>query len=148
MIVEFSLDIAIPVAKAYEVSQDYSVRYLWDPFPEKIELLDGVTEIAVGAKVCVLAKSGLTMEVQFVQLKPPTNAAIVMTRGPFFLSHFGGSWTFQPVSSMNTRVKFRYSIKLKKWMFPWILNAFVKRYFTRVVKARLLGLKTFCELSV
>ncbi|WP_339409703.1 hypothetical protein [Pseudomonas sp. EA_35y_Pfl2_R5] len=93
-IIECALTIDSPPAEVYKASQDYSVRYQWDPFPEKIELLGGATEIGIGVKTLVVAKSGLKMEVQFVQVAPPTTAAIIMTQGPSFIHSFGGSWVF------------------------------------------------------
>ena len=84
-LVEYELIINAPQTAVYAASQDYSVRYQWDPFPEKIELLGGATEVGIGVKTLVVAKSGLKMEVEFVQVAPPTTAAIVMTKGPAFI---------------------------------------------------------------
>jgi hypothetical protein len=122
-----------------------SVRYQWDPFPEKIEFLDGATEVGIGVKTLVIAKSGLTMEVEFVQVAPPTTAAIVMTKGPAFIKSFGGSWVFKPITANSTKAKFRYSIKTKKWAIPIISEYVASLYFKRAVKARLAGLKKYCE---
>jgi hypothetical protein len=81
-IIEYELTINAPPSDVYKSSQDYSVRYQWDPFPERIEFLDGATEVGIGVRTLVLAKSGLTMEVEFVQVAPPTTAAIIMIKGP------------------------------------------------------------------
>ena len=144
-LVEYELIINAPQAAVYAASQDYSVRYQWDPFPEKIELLGGATEVGVGVKTLVVAKSGLTMEVEFVQVAPPTTAAIVMTKGPAFIKSFGGSWVFKPITANSTKAKFRYSIKNKKWAIPIISEYVASLYFKRAVKARLAGLKKYCE---
>jgi hypothetical protein len=144
-IIECELTINSPTAEVYKASQDYSVRYQWDPFPEKIELLGGVTEISIGVKTLVIAKSGLKMEVQFVQVAPPTTAAIIMTQGPAFIHSFGGSWVFKPLSKNSTRAKFRYSIKTKPWAIPIISEYIASLYFKKIVMARLIGLKTYCE---
>lgn len=144
MIVEHRLLIDAPIADVYRVSQDYAVRYQWDPFPERIDWL-GEPVIAPGAKVLVVAKSGLRMEVQFVQVAPPNTAAVVMVKGPFFLKKFAGSWVFQAHSDTATIAKFRYSLKMKPWLAPMISEALAAFYFRRMVKQRLLGLKRFCE---
>lgn len=144
-LVEYELIINAPQTAVYAVSQDYSVRYQWDPFPEKIELLGGATEVGIGVKTLVVAKSGLTMEVEFVQVAPPTTAAIVMTKGPAFIKSFGGSWVFKPITANSTKAKFRYSIKTKKWAIPIISEYVASLYFKRAVKARLAGLKKYCE---
>ncbi len=81
-IIEYELTINASPQFVYDVSQNYSVRYLWDPFPEKIELLNGATVIEKGTKVSVIAKNGLKMLVEFVQVSPPTTAAIKMLSGP------------------------------------------------------------------
>ncbi|MEO4049421.1 SRPBCC family protein [Pseudomonas sp. CAU 1711] len=144
-LVEHELIINAPQTTVYAASQDYSVRYQWDPFPEKIEFLGGATEVGIGVKTLVVAKSGLTMEVEFVQVAPPTTAAIVMTKGPAFIKSFGGSWVFKPLSQNTTKAKFRYSIKTKKWAIPIISEYVASLYFKRAVKARLTGLKKYCE---
>ena len=144
-IIECELTIKSPPTEVYKASQDYSVRYQWDPFPEKIELLGGATEAGIGVKTLVIAKSGLRMEVQFVQVDPPTTAAIIMIKGPAFIKSFGGSWVFKPLSQNSTKAKFRYSIKTKAWAIPPISEYIASLYFKKVVMARLIGLKTYCE---
>nr|WP_152029949.1 SRPBCC family protein [Pseudomonas sp. LPH1] len=144
-IIECELTIKSPPAEVYKASQDYSVRYQWDPFPEKIELLGGAIEAGIGVKTLVIAKSGLRMEVQFVQVDPPTTTAIIMTKGPAFIKSFGGSWVFKPLSQNSTKAKFRYSIKTKAWAIPPISEYIASLYFKKVVMARLIGLKTYCE---
>ena len=129
----------------YKISQDYSVRYEWDPFPDKIELLDGVDRIRKGTKALVKAKNGLEMKVVFVQVDPPITAAIKMVKGPFFLKMFAGSWIFKAVDPDNTHARFVYSIKVKSWALPFITERLANIYFSRVIKKRLLGLKYYCE---
>ncbi|WP_415890765.1 hypothetical protein ACMXYV_05495 [Neptuniibacter sp. SY11_33] len=90
--ITYSIDIAKPIDEVYAITQDYDVRYEWDPFPEHIEMINGATEIAIGTQVKVIAKSGLEMVVEFVQIKPPYVAAIRMIEGPIILRNFAGSW--------------------------------------------------------
>jgi len=131
----------------YDVSQDYSVRYLWDPFPESIRLLDGATTVEPGVRALVLAKIGFKMEVEFIQVSPPSTTAIRMTKGPFFLQSFAGSWIFKDINGA-TRAKFLYSVKTKKWALPIISEYLACRYFSIAVRRRLQGLKRFCEAKV
>lgn len=144
-IIEYELTINAPPAAVYQASQDYSVRYQWDPFPEKIELLEGATEVGIGVKTRVIAKSGLSMVVEFVQVAPPTTASIVMIKGPAFMRSFAGSWVFKPTDSNTTRAKFRYSVKTRTWAIPPISEFIAALYFKKAVVARLNGLKQFCE---
>lgn len=133
------------IEKVYRVSQDYSVRYQWDPFPDRIELLDGKVEIAAGVKALVVAKSGLKMEVEFVNVVPPGSAAIVMTKGPAVLEKFAGSWIFKAEEKAFTQARFRYLVKIKWWALPWITEKIAASYFRREVIKRLAGLKRYCE---
>lgn len=144
-IVEYELIINAPPTAVYKASQDYSIRYQWDPFPEKIELLDGATEVKIGVRTLVIAKSGLKMVVEFIQVSPPKTAAIIMTKGPLFIHSFGGSWAFKPFGINSTKAKFRYSIKIKTWAFPAISEFIASKYFKKTIRSRLNGLKQFCE---
>ncbi|MFZ6647093.1 SRPBCC family protein [Undibacterium sp. TJN25] len=145
MIVEYSVEIDASIEDVYRISQDYSVRYLWDPFPEKIEMLHGEQEIRPGTEVRVLAKSGIQMEVRFVQCRPPEVAAVTMTKGPFFLSHFAGSWTFRARADVGTLARFKYSLKMKRWALPWLSEKIASFYFRRKIIERMSGLKHYCE---
>ena len=144
-IIEYQIGINASPDFVYSVSQNYSVRYKWDPFPEKIELLNGATCIEKGTKAFVVAKIGLRMEVEFVQVFPPTTAAIKMTKGPFFLEAFAGSWIFKDSSDGSTNARFVYSVKAKKWALPIVTDAIASWYFSSVVERRLNGLKLYCE---
>ncbi|MES2824653.1 MAG: SRPBCC family protein [Pseudomonadota bacterium] len=146
--IEFQLNIQSPIEKVYEASQDYSVRYHWDPFPENIVLLHGATNIQKGVQVLVVAKNGLKMEVKFVQVLSPTTAVITMTKGPFFLKSFSGSWIFKSLSVRETNARFVYSIKTKWWALPWFSEFIAGWYFSKVIKARLSGLKIYCEANI
>lgn len=143
--VEFQANIQAPIEFVYQVSQDYAVRYDWDPFPDNIALLNGAQRIEKGVCVAVTAKSGLYMEVEFVQVMPPTTAAITMKKGPAVLQGFSGSWVFKSTSPTETHTKFIYSIKTKWWSIPLLSEAIASRYFSKVIQSRLNGLKTYCE---
>ncbi|WP_415896523.1 SRPBCC family protein [Neptuniibacter sp. QD57_21] len=143
--ITYSINIAKPIDEVYAITQDYHVRYEWDPFPEHIEMMDGATEIAIGTQVKVVAKSGLEMVVEFVQVKPPHVAAIRMIKGPVILDTFAGSWLLKSLPDNATRVTFKYSLKSKKWALPWITDKLLSWYFGSKVKARLNGLATYCQ---
>jgi hypothetical protein len=145
--VEFQVTIKAPIEMVYQVSQDYSVRYEWDSFPESISLLNGAKGIKKGTRVSVTAKNGLNMEVEFLQVMPPTTAAITMTKGPIVLQGFSGSWVFKSISTKETRAKFIYSIEAKWWSVPLISEFLATWYFSKVIKSRLNGLKAYCEAN-
>ncbi|MEN9842559.1 MAG: hypothetical protein RLZZ612_388 [Pseudomonadota bacterium] len=47
-LVEHSTLIAAPLDQVYQVSQDYGVRYDWDPFPEHITVVSGAPSALAG----------------------------------------------------------------------------------------------------
>ena len=144
-VIEYKLEIDAPRDLVFRASQDYSVRYDWDPFPEHIKFVGDIHEVSAGARVLVIAKSGLRMEVEFVVVAPPERAAIVMTSGPVFLKTFGGTWMFRELGPQRTLAVFRYTLKTKWWAIPLIADSVSSWYFHRAVKARLQGLKAYCE---
>ena len=130
----------------YQVSQDYDVRYEWDPFPEKISMIKGsYDKLMTGNQVLVHSKLGMQMLVEFVQVAPPKRAAIKMLKGPWFLDKFAGSWIFESLGPELTDARFRYTIHSRAGIFSGILDRMASFYFTRTTKQRLAGLKQYCE---
>lgn len=141
----YEVEISSTREKVYEISQNYSQRYDWDPFPETIEFLDDATTVEIGNRVKIVAKSGFKMEVEFVQVSPPEVTAIKIVKGPLILKIFAGSWLFKTLPNGNTKAIFKYTIKTKNWAFPFISDRLINLYFGKHVKARLDGLKQYCE---
>jgi hypothetical protein len=138
--------IAAPIDLVYRTSQDYAVRYDWDPFPEKITVVSGEPDGPfAGTQVSIQSKLGMHMLVEFVQVMPPTRAAVRMIDGPWMLAKFAGSWIFQEVSPNHTEARFRYSIVAKPWFLRFVLEPAATLYFSLVVRKRLAGLKAYCE---
>ena len=146
-IIESRTTINAPIEQVYRVSQDYSVRYDWDPFPENISVVAGNTDsLAVGTRVQVKSKLGMGMLVEFVQLAPPGRAAVRMVQGPWFLAKFAGSWIFQDdVQDGRTDARFRYVIVTRPALLRVLIEPLASLYFSRVVSKRLAGLKDYCE---
>ncbi|QKE62510.1 SRPBCC family protein [Aquipseudomonas campi] len=147
-LIEQRLEIAAERARVYEVSQDYAVRYQWDPFPERIAFVGALQTVQRGARVEVVARSGLRMEVEFVQVDAPQRAAIRMLKGPLLLKQFAGSWVFSELGPQRTQAVFRYNLKVQPWALPWLLEPLAVWYFRRAVVARMRGLKNYCEQLV
>lgn len=146
-IVERRVTINAPIDFVYRTSQDYSVRYEWDPFPENISVVAGdPNSLTVGTQVQVKSKLGMGMLVEFIQLMPPTRAAVKMITGPWFLGKFAGSWIFQEAQSdAQTEARFRYTIIAKPRPLRFLVEPLAALYFSRVVDKRLAGLKAYCE---
>lgn len=146
-IVESRVTINAPIDFVYRTSQDYSVRYEWDPFPENISVVSGdPNAVAVGNRVQIKSKLGMDMLVEFIQVMPPTRAAVKMISGPCFLGKFAGSWIFQEDSSgAKTEARFRYTITARPKYLRLLIEPVAKLYFSRVVSKRLAGLKAYCD---
>jgi hypothetical protein len=145
-IIDDSIDIDLPRPRVYDITQDYSVRFDWDPFPDRLELLGGGTYAAeVGSHVYVRSKLGIGIVVEFVVVDPPKRAAITMVKGPLVLEKFAGSWIFDELDGGRTRVRFRYLVLGRKGPWQPIINAMALAYFRRVVRKRLEALKRYCD---
>lgn len=94
----------------FDLTQDYSVRLRWDPFPQSYRFLAPATGPEVGAVVIVRARNGRAMTVRYVSYNRPRAAAIDMVDGPWFISAFAGAWSFKRVSERETRVSFKYRV--------------------------------------
>jgi hypothetical protein len=89
----------------------------------------------------------MAMLVEFVQVAPPTRAAIVMVNGPWPLAKFAGTWIFLPITFTSTSARVKYHLNTRSgWLRP-LIEPIVAAYFDRVVVKRLLGLKSYCENS-
>lgn len=148
--VESHLTIKAPVDFVYRISQDYAVRYDWDPFPENIAVISGDPDmLSIGTRVQIKSKLGMGMLVEFVQIMPPTRAAVKMVSGPWFLEKFAGSWIFQPgQADAQTEARFRYTIVARPKALRLLVEPLAALYFSRVVSRRLAGLKTYCEAAL
>jgi hypothetical protein len=138
----FSDTVAINTDPAYlfALTQDYGRRLAWDPFLRSAELL-GAEQPGVGVRALCVAKSGLAMETEYVSFDPPTVCAIRMTRGPWVVAEFAGSWRFREVEPGRTEVRFRYLVVGR----PRLLTPLLRAFFARETRRRLLGLKRAVE---
>lgn len=129
----------------FALTQDYGRRLEWDPFLRSARLVGGATEAGLGVRAYCVAHNRLGMETEYVSFTPPKVAAVKMTRGPWFIGGFAGSWRFQPEAHGRTRVVFRYSVRVRpRWLQP-LLNPVLVRVFGREVRRRLEGLRSFVE---
>lgn len=139
-----SIEIDAGPAELFRVSQDYVRRLEWDPFLRSASLV-GASEAGVGVRALCVAKSGWAMETEYVSFNPPRATAVTMTRGPWFLSAFAGSWRFEEIEPGRTRVGFRYSLEASPRALAWLLNPLLARSFARDSRGRLRALKEAVE---
>jgi hypothetical protein len=145
MMFDESLVIEAEPAALFRLSQDYARRLEWDPFLRSACLMSNVREPGVGARALCVAKNGWSMETEYVSFNPPRAAAVQMTRGPWFLESFAGSWRFEQVAPGRTCVGFRYSLQTRPWWLSWLLTPIVCRAFARDTRNRLRALKEAVE---
>ena len=145
MLLEQTEEIAASASELFALTQDYSRRLDWDPFLTSAELVGGVAAAGVGVRAHCVARSGLGMETEYVSYNPPRVAAVKMTRGPWLIRSFAGSWRFTEVTPGHTRVGFRYSLEARPRWLAWALTPVLTWVFARDTRRRLLALKTAVE---
>jgi ribosome-associated toxin RatA of RatAB toxin-antitoxin module len=144
MIFDESIEIDAGPAELFDLSQDYDHRLEWDPFLRSASLV-GAREAGVGVRALCVSRSGWAMETEYVSFNPPRATAVKMTRGPWFLAGFAGSWRFEEIKPGRTRVGFRYSLEARPRALAWLLNPILARSFARDTRARLRALKQAAE---
>lgn len=142
-VVDVRCHIAAPAASAYNASQSDQQRRAWDPFTRRTEHLHGARHEAPGVQLRIISWLGMRMDVIYVAVKPGERAAISMTRGPFFLRAFAGSWVFTPAEGHGCEARFRYHISAQPWL-RW-LEPLMLRYFRFETTRRLQALRRHCE---
>ena len=132
MTFEQSILIDADAAALFELSQDYTRRLDWDPFLRSAELLNGAALPAVGVRALCVDRKGTAMETEYVSYNPPRTVAVKITRGPWFLESFAGSWRFEPVGPGQTRVCFCYSLAARPRWLSWVLSPILRRVFAPI----------------
>ena len=145
MTCEDSIVIDSESATLFWLSQDYGRRLEWDPFLRSAHLVGGAREAALGVRAVCVSRSGWEMETEYVSFNPPQTTAIKMTRGPWFLESFAGSWRFEELSPGQTRVHFAYHLRARPRWLAWLLTPILMRSFRYDTRQRLQALKTAAE---
>ncbi|AUX23100.1 polyketide cyclase [Sorangium cellulosum] len=141
--VQSTAEINAPSDALFALAQDYDLRLEWDPFLSEMRFCGGATEPAVGVRVWVRARNGLSMEARYITLNPPEQVAIAMVEGPPVFRRFSGAWLFKALSPERTRVTFRYNFTAR----PRILGSVMAAVLQRDVAKRLAGLKASAETT-
>jgi len=141
MTFEQSIEIDASAADLFALTQDYERRLAWDPFLRSAELIAGAVAPGVGVRAYCVARSGFGMETEYVSYRPPHVTAVKMTRGPWLVRSFAGSWRFIDLSPRRSRVVFQYALKGRcSWLTPVLA-----RVFARDTRKRLAALKAAVE---
>ena len=142
---DHSVEIAATPGELFALTQDYARRLQWDPFLKSAELVAGAATAGVGVRAYCVARNGLGMETEYVSFNPPRACAVKMTRGPWIIGSFAGSWRFEEVSPGRTRVGFRYNLRARPAWLSWLLTPAAGWVFARDTRKRLAALKAAVE---
>ena len=145
---EQSIVVAAPRSVLFELTQDYTRRLEWDPFLRSAELLDGATRVAIGVRALCVSHNGASVETEYVSYNPPRVTAVKMTRGPWVMGHFAGSWRFEEIGPAKTRITFAYHLEARPRWLRWLLTPIVGWVFARDTHRRLSALKRAVETGV
>jgi Polyketide cyclase / dehydrase and lipid transport len=146
MTFEESVEIGSDPSTLFRLCQNYGRRLDWDPFLRSARLLGEAHQAGIGVRALCVARSGWAMETEYVSFNPPWTTAVKMTRGPWFLDRFAGSWHFDKVEPGRTRVSFRYNLQAYPTWLAWLLTPILARAFARDTRRRLQALKDAVEL--
>ena len=142
---EQSIVIASSPEALFCLTQDYGRRLEWDPFLKSARLVGDAKSAGVGVRAYCVARSGLGMETEYVSFNPPRVTAVKMTRGPWLIASFAGSWRFEEVGPGQTRVRFSYQLQGRPKFLSWLVTPLLARVFGRDTRKRLLALKVAVE---
>ena len=147
MTFEHAVEIAASAGRLFDLTQDYHRRLLWDPFLRSATLMNGAVRAGEGVRARCVSHRGWAMETEYVSFHPPRVSAIKMTRGPWIVRTFAGSWRFEPMGVQQTRVIFTYSLTTRPRLLSWLLTPLIGRLFAREMRQRLTGLQQFVEVT-
>lgn len=145
MRVTVSAIVARPAETLFWLSQDYARRLEWDAYLSEAYLLAGHTSAAVGVESFCKSKSGSVLVSRYISFSPPTHAAVEMTRGPWVLQSFCGTWRFRLMEPGHTEVRFIYNFKARPAIMRWLLEPLIATYYRAEMKRRLKAFKVWAE---
>jgi ribosome-associated toxin RatA of RatAB toxin-antitoxin module len=136
-----SVEIAAETQALFDLTQDYSRRLDWDPFLKEARLVGGAERAGLGALAWCVARNGIGMETRYVSFEPSRVCAVEMTRGPWPIRTFAGSWRFDRLGPGRSRVTFTYHLVGR----PRFLTRLIGLIFARETGRRLAALKMAAE---
>jgi ribosome-associated toxin RatA of RatAB toxin-antitoxin module len=145
MRVTVSTVIAKPAESLFWLSQDYTRRLEWDEYLAEAYLLDKHKVAAVGVESFCKSRSGAVLVSKYIAFAPPTRAAVQMTKGPWVLRSFGGTWRFKAMQDGRTEVRFIYNFKARPLLLRWLLEPLIASIYKRDMQRRLNAFKNWAQ---
>ena len=134
-----------PIEQLFWMSQDYTRRLEWDVYLSEAYLLDGQKLAAIGVKSLCKNRSGSVLISKYLSFCPPTHAAVQMTKGPWVLSKFSGTWRFKALPHEQTEVRFIYNFKVRPFVLRWLLELLIAAFYRRDMQRRLNAFKSWAQ---
>ncbi len=138
MKIDAELTVDASIGLVFDLLHDYGRRLDWDPFLSRAEIVAGNPSVGCVVR-CKEKKLGLSMDTEYVSFKPPKLAAVRMTKGPWFLGLFTGTWLLEDLGGSKTRVRFHYNVVGR----PKILTPLLVLLFRYESRQRLKALHEF-----
>ena len=145
MRVSVSSIVARSAEELFWMSQDYKRRLEWDVYLSEAYLLDNKSVAAPGVESFCKSKGGSVLVSRYISFSPPTHAAVQMTKGPWVLAKFSGTWRFASLPDGRTEVRFIYNFKVRPVLLRWLLEPIVGALYRRDMRRRLKAFKTWSE---
>lgn len=143
--VESSVEVDLPVATAFRLSQTYGeLRYRWDPFVREQHLLDGATRAGRGVRTATTSRHRLRMVSEYVSFKPPHQVGMKMVEGPWFFEQFSGGWSFQDLGADRTRATWRYTFRCRPALVRPVAERIGTWFLGRDIDRRLAAFARAC----
>jgi len=134
-----------PLEAVFDLAQDYNLRLKWDPALKEAQFLDGATEVALGARVRLRARAGITMTVEYFGVRRPFVVAAKMVRGPRVFRQFVSNWHFRSVDAETTEVTFKCVFETRWLWMSKRIDPLLFSMISRDNRKRLAGLKRGVE---
>lgn len=129
------------------MSQDYARRLEWDSYLSEAYLLGNALSANVGVESFCKSRAGPVMVSRYISFSPPTYAAVKMTRGPWVLGSFGGTWRFKSLPGGQTEVRFIYNFKARPRFLRWLVEPLIGLLYRRDMESRLNAFKAWAQAA-
>lgn len=145
MRVAVSLVIEKSAERLFWMSQNYEHRLEWDEYLSEAYLLGDHKVAAIGVESFCKSRGGSILISKYISFCPPTHAAVQMTKGPWILSKFAGTWRFKTLSNGRTEVRFIYNFKARLPLLKWFLEPLIAALYRRDMQRRLGAFKFWAQ---
>lgn len=140
--VEATATLPVDAASAFALSQSQQeVRYRWDPFVLRQELMDGASK---GVRTLTRSRHRLTMISEYTSFRPPGQVGMRMVEEPWFFRTFAGGWSFNDLGDGRSEATWRYTFSTSVGPFSKIADRIGTWFLGRDIEKRLTGFARGC----